>query len=229
MIWFFLVLAGVSVVYGDVQVLDDALENSIFSSINCGQRHLWLYYLGSLFISSKVISGYFKVHDVCYIRLLFISLILGCWLWIFQPCDHPPYLLSTHPMKDASAVVPFYEFCLDRHRLWSIVWTATWVCNCSQISVFVCCVFLWVHVQLHSFGKKISLFKYELVQWPFWRRHSSYLLLNELIFRLTHKYMIKRQQIFWPCAWALKTGRSHCAKPHYLAATGSTVCSLSTL
>lgn len=150
-IWFFLVLVVVSAVYGDLQFLDDALENSIFSSIKCGQRHLWFYNLGigSLFITSEVISGYFKV-DVRYIRLLFISFILGCWLWIFQPCDRPPYLLSTHPMKDASAVVPFYEFCLDKHRLWSIVWTATWVCNCSQI---------WVHVQLHSFGKKILIFR----------------------------------------------------------------------
>ena len=40
-IWFFLVLAGVSAVHGDFQLLDDALENRIFSSIKCGQWHLW--------------------------------------------------------------------------------------------------------------------------------------------------------------------------------------------
>ena len=100
-IWFCLVLAGVSA----AQSLGDALGNSIFSPIQCGQRHLWFHYPGILFISSEVISGYSIKVDISYMRLLFISFVLGFWLWIFQPCDHPPYLFQTHPMKDAIALL----------------------------------------------------------------------------------------------------------------------------
>ena len=173
------------------------------------------------FITPEFFS--FPPKSFLAILLKLIFAIWGCYLlalfWGFGYEYFNPVIIHPTFFKPIrwKMLLPFYEFCLDRRRFWSIVWTATRVCNCSQICL---------HGQLHSFGKKFLIFKVwlfmnELVQWPFSRRHSSYLLLRELIFRLTLNYTTKLQQIFCPCAWALKT--------HYLAATGSTVCSLSTL